>query len=95
MAIELRLLKDNTGIFWVIMVGTITIMVATFTWLIAMLVTSTFIDAFSTQAVGPYTVSLGQTVRTQGSIIVVIIDAGMVIWMGISAFRKESQELPL
>ena len=91
----MRFLKDNRAVFWVIMVGTITIIVSTFTWLIVMLVTSNFIDLFSIQAVGPYTVSYGKTVQTQGAIIVVIIDVGMIIWMLISAFRKESQEMPL
>jgi hypothetical protein len=89
-----RFLKDNRGIFWVILVGTATIMIATVSWLVAVLVTSSFIDTMSTQATGPYTISLGETVRTQGAVVIVIIDAGMILWMFISAFIKERQEAP-
>lgn len=70
-------------------------MIATITWLVAMLVTGEFIDTFSAQATNPYTVSLGETVRNQGAIVVVIIDIGMIVWMGISAFKRESQEAPI
>ena len=70
-------------------------MIATGVWLIAMLVTGQFIDTFSMQAVGPYTIQLGETVRSEGAVIIVIIDAGMIIWMAVSSFRKESQESPM
>jgi uncharacterized protein HemY len=70
-------------------------MVATVTWLIVMLITNTFIDTFSLQATGPYTIELGESSRLQGSVVVVIIDVGMIVWMAISAFIKERQEMPL
>ena len=87
-----RFIKDQRGIFWVILVGTITIMVATGVWLIAMLVTGSFVTLFGAQATGPYTLQFGESVQTQGAIVVVIIDVGMVVWMTVSAFRRESQE---
>ncbi len=92
---NMRLLKNNQGIFWVIMVGTIVILVSTLTWLIAMLVTSDFIDIFSTQATGPFTVSFGESIRNQGAYVVAVIDIGMIVWMAVSAFKKESQEFQL
>ena len=87
-------LADRRGILAVIFVGVVTIMVATGTWLIAMLVASTFVDTFGAQATGAMTVSLGDTVRNQGAVIVVIIDVGMIVWMVVSAFARpgESQE---
>jgi hypothetical protein len=67
-------------------------MVATVTWLIAMLVTSQFINIYDTMNIQQSTIDLGETIRTQGAAVVVIIDVGMVVWMAVSAFRKESQE---
>ena len=90
-----NLIKDQRGIMWVMFVGVTTMIVATTTWLVAMLVTSNFIDIFGAQATGPMTLSLGETVRTQGSILVIIIDAGMIAWMVVSAFIKERQEAPI
>lgn len=89
-----RFLKDKRGIFWVILVGTLTMMVATGVWLIAMLITGAFITTFSTQAIGPYTQQFGENVRTQGAYVVVVVNVGMVIWMAVSAFIKERQEMP-
>ena len=86
--------KDNRGIFWVIFVGITTIMVATATWLIAMLVTSRFIDIFGAMPVTPEAISLGEMVRTQGAAVVVVIDVGMIIWMFVSSFIRERQEMP-
>ena len=92
----MRSFKQNRqGIIGPIIIGTVTIMLATGTWLIAMLITGNFVDTFSQMAVGPYTIELGESVRTQGAIVIVIIDVGMVIWMAVSAFRKESQESPI
>ena len=85
-------LNDKCGIFWVIFVGVTTIMVATVTWLIAMLVTNQFMDIFELQGIQQSTIDLGETVRTQGAVVVVIVDIGMVVWMTVSAFRRESQE---
>lgn len=87
-----RFRSDQKAIFWVIYVGVSTMLIATTIWLIAMLVTGSFIDLFSTQATGPYTVEFGEAVRTQGSATVVIVDVGMIVWMAVSAFRKERQE---
>ena len=87
-----QFLNNKSGIFWVIFVGITTIMISTVTWLIVMLVTNQFMDIFELQGVQQSTIDLGETVRTQGAIVVVIIDIGMVVWMAVSAFRKESQE---
>ena len=93
---KLRSFRDNrSGIFWVIFVGVATIMVATVTWLVVMLIAGKFIDVFGAQAAGPMTLQLGETEFLQGSVVVVIIDVGMVVWMFVSAFIKERQESPM
>jgi hypothetical protein len=73
-------------------VGVSTILIATIMWVIAMLVTNTFVDTFSLQASSAYALEYGEVVRTQGAAVVVIVDVGMIIWMMISAFRRETQE---
>ena len=87
-----QFLNNNSGIFWVIFVGVTTIMVATVTWLIAMLVTNQFIDIYTLQGIEQSTIDLGETMRTQGAAVVVVVDVGMIVWMTVSAFRKERQE---
>ena len=89
------LLHDNKGIFWQITVGTIVIMIATLTWLVIMLVMNSFITIFDQTATSTYAIQFGETEKIQGSIVIVIIDVGMIVWMFVSAFRKESQEMPL
>jgi len=88
-------LKSNKAIFWVIFVGVVTMTIATATWLVAMVITGAFVDSMTAHATSSYTVNFGETVRNQGAIVVVLIDVGMLVWMGISAFRKETQEAPL
>jgi hypothetical protein len=87
-----QFLNNQSGIFWVIFVGVTTIMIATVTWLIAMLVTNQFIDIYTAQGISQTAIDLGETMRTEGAFVVVIVDIGMVVWMTVSAFRKESQE---
>ena len=90
-----RLIGNQSGIFWVIFVGVTTIMVATVTWLIAMLVTNQFMDIYTLMGISQSTIDLGETVRTQGAVVVVVVDVGMVVWMTVSAFRKEVQDGPI
>ena len=53
-----QLLNNKSGIFWVIFVGVTTIMVATVTWLIAMLVTNQFMDIYTLQGISQTTIDL-------------------------------------
>lgn len=89
-----RFTRNQHAIFWVIFVGVTTIMVATVTWLVAMLITGQFVDSFTLTATTPYTAEFGETVRNQGAVVIVIIDVGMIVWMAVSAFKRERQEMP-
>ena len=91
----MRKIKDfknnKRGVFWTMFVGVAVIFIATITWLVMIIVATQFVDTFSVFA-SPIAVSLGDTSILQGSIVIAVIDIGIVIWMIISAFKRESQE---
>ena len=90
--LKLKEFRENRqGAFWVIIMGVITIIVATMTWLVIIVVSRTFVNTFSALSASPVTIQLGQSSLISGSIVVVVIDVGMVVWMLVSAFKREDQ----
>jgi hypothetical protein len=87
--------EDTKANFWVSMIGTIMIIVCTLTWLVVIVVSQNFVDAFALlPGVSSDTLALGNTQLIMGSAVIVIIDVGLMIWIAVSAFRKETQEFP-
>ena len=93
---KLKDFKENrSGIFWNLVIGVVVMIVATLVWLVAIIVTQQFTSVFDAlSTTHNSTIALGETLKTQGAAVIVVIDVGMVIWILISAFRIESQEQP-
>jgi phosphotransferase system glucose/maltose/N-acetylglucosamine-specific IIC component len=89
--------NDTRGIFNVVFVAVATLLVATIAWVVIIAVTQNFVTTFSGMATNSLTPQLGQTSILMGSITIVVVWVGLIAWMILSAFKKESQEgdLPL
>jgi hypothetical protein len=86
--------NDTRGIFWVITIGVTVILTSDIIWVIVMLVANHFFDAFAPLATGPMTIYLGETSILMGSAVIAVINIGMIVWMAVSAFKHEDQEIP-
>lgn len=89
---KLRDFKNDTrGIFMVAVVGVIAMIVVPIVWLVCIAVTQNFVGTFGAQAHG-ITMQLGQQSLLVGDATVVVIEVGLIVWIVVSAFKKETQE---
>ena len=92
---KLRSFKnDQRGIFWTVTIGICIILLTTITWGFVMLITTNFVSAFGNITTDANTLYLGSQSIMAGNIVVVVIDVGVAVWMLVTAFKNENQEIP-
>jgi hypothetical protein len=94
---KMRTLRDfnsnKSGIFWVVFVAVAALLLATVAWVVCIVITQNFFTSFSALPLtSPITIQLGANSILAGSITIVVIWIGLISWMILSAFKKESQE---
>lgn len=84
--------NNKSGIFWVVSIAIITLIVADASWVVLMIATSQFVDLFGAMSANMTVLQLGENSKLFGTLTIVVINIGVIVWMITSAFRKETQE---
>jgi len=94
-AVKNSLIEDKRGILMQGIIAVVFITASTLLWLICALILNRVADSMSAYTSADPHVALisANTVNTFG-VVIVVVDGLLILWWGLSAFRKERQEIP-
>ena len=91
-----RFIHDTHANFWVNVLGVTMIIVLDIVWVVMAYVLNVSLDAFAGFISGiPEGMLASDSLRNQMGIIIVVVNILILAWMGVSAFRKQTQEYPM
>ena len=87
-----KLKNDKRGIAKAVIIAPTIMIIATIMWGIAIGISQNFYNSMVSIGAYSITLSLGANAITAGSVVIAIIDIGMVAWFLVAVFSKKGEE---